>query len=150
MAVYTHFDGKSGLVDAMVAEGYASLKAKLDEAADANAYGDVLVSVAVGYREWALAHPTQYQAMYTSLVPGFTPTEPTLALGDISFGAHRDRVQSELGLDAATADSVARHLWASVHGHVAFEILYGAPGDEAVRTEAFVQAARWMLKGVES
>lgn len=148
MAVYTHFDGKTGLVDAILAAGYAGINDALDTAARDDAYDDVLVSEAVGYRAWALAHPIEYQAMYSSLVPHFQMSAATREIGDEGFARHRERVGVALAIDDAAAELVSRHLWASVHGHVLFEILEGGSGDEDERAERFLEAARWMRKGV--
>jgi len=149
MAVYTHFSGKSGLVDAIVAEGHAGLNAALQAGAEANGYGDELVSVAMAYREWALRNPTHYQAMYLALVPKFEASAETKAVGEAGFVAHRERVSEALGVDLATADRVARHLWWAVHGHVQFELLGGAHGTDDERTAVFLEAARWLRRGVE-
>jgi AcrR family transcriptional regulator len=148
MAVYTHFDGKAGLVDAILAAGYEGVNAALDDSARDDAYDDVLVSEAVEYRRWALAHPIEYQAMYSSLVPYFQLSEATRELAEEGFARHRERVAQALAIDDATAERVARHLWASVHGHVIFEIRDGVTGDDDERAEAFLEAARWMRKGV--
>jgi len=147
MAVYTHFDGKAGLVDAILADGHASLTSSLAEGAATNAYGDVLVSVAMAYRAWALSNPTQYQAMYSELVPGFAPSPGTVEVAQAGNRAHVERVAQELRVDLERAERIARHLWWSVHGHVLFELYglaYGGDGDAE-----FLEAARWLRHGVE-
>ncbi|MGC4176129.1 TetR/AcrR family transcriptional regulator [Demequina sp.] len=148
MGVYTHFDGKTGLVDAILAEGHAQLRDALDDGASANAWGDALVSSAVAYRAWALTHPTHYQVMYLAVFPDVEPSAHTKQIAQVGYEAHVARVGEELGIDGPQAERIARHLWASVHGHVQFDVAAGTSVDDATAEATFVESARWLRKGV--
>lgn len=154
MGVYTHFDGKPGLLDAIVSEGYNAF----DDAV-AGASGDVADGVeqlTVGarvYRRWALEHRTQYQVMFTPYVPGFDPQPATLERGQQSFQAHLARVERALAQGAFTAnasdaEAIATHLWACVHGHVMLDILMSVNADDAVAAARFDRYLTWMIDGL--
>ncbi|MDN4484426.1 TetR/AcrR family transcriptional regulator [Demequina lignilytica] len=133
MGVYTHFKGKSGLIDAVVEWGFGQLDATLEEAHEAAGGGcHGLVAGARAYCEWSLAHPTQFQVMFVAAIPGYDPSETTRERVWDSFYAHRARVASALeGPDADPArwHDAAASLWANVHGHVMIEMLRRAYGD---------------------
>ncbi len=128
MGVYTHFTDKSGLLEAVMLDGFAAFGealASADEIPDAR---ERLIRSAVAYRRWALANTTRYLVMFTPLVPGFSPREPVLQQTGAVLDAHRARVEYAMAqgaIGAGSADAVAHHLWAVVHGHVMLELLRG-------------------------
>ncbi|WP_062294623.1 TetR/AcrR family transcriptional regulator [Demequina phytophila] len=127
MGVYTHFSGKSGLIDAVVESGFDALDQALAAAWDATGGGrDGLVATAEAYQGWAFASPAQFQTMFSPAIAGYEPSESTRERTWETFYAHRARVAS--ALDSADADPTAWHdsatrLWAFTHGHVAVELL---------------------------
>lgn len=75
-AVYSLFGGKRGLLDAVLAEGFASLGARLGAVAPDRDPVRALTDLAVAYRAWALEHPALYAAM-------LAPRGSTAALGGL-------------------------------------------------------------------
>src|SRR6478752_1480255 len=64
MAVYTHFGGMTGLVDAIAREAFTRFtQALTDVPATDDPVADYLV-MGVHYREFALANPQRYQMMF--------------------------------------------------------------------------------------
>ena len=64
MAVYTHFGGMTGLVDAIASEAFARFTQALTDVPEtADPVTDFLV-MGVRYREFALANPQRYQMMF--------------------------------------------------------------------------------------
>lgn len=164
MAVYTYFDGKSGLLDAIITAGFEGLDAAVESACDALPSGrGQLEAGAVAYRRWALDHGTQYEVMLTPFVPGFDASQATLSRGQQSFAAHVARVRAAIAAGDLVASSghepagevtepdaatrLARFTWATVHGHVMVDLLE-RPADDLAAERAFLEAVRWSLDGV--
>lgn len=156
MGVYTHFDGKPGLLDAIVFEGYDAFDAAVEDAAHAVDHGrDQLTVGARAYRAWALGHRTQYQVMFTPFVPGFDPQPATLERGAQSFQTHLARVsraleRGEIEGDVSDAEAIATHVWACVHGHVMLDILMSVQADDAPAGERFERYVAWILAGLSA
>ncbi|MDN4475296.1 TetR/AcrR family transcriptional regulator [Demequina sp. SYSU T00192] len=135
MGVYTHFNGKSGLIDAVVEQGFDTLNDVLAEAWEGAGPGrDGLIATAEAYRDWAFDAPAQFQTMFAPAIAGYEPSERTRERTWDTFFAHRARVAS--ALDSADADPAAWHdatirLWSWVHGHVAVELMSHAYANDA-------------------
>lgn len=114
-AVYTHFGGKHGLVEAIYLDGFESFDRHVSDCLAAG-----LDTAGGAYRAWALANPTHYLVMWGRAVPDFEPSEParTRALG--SF-----QVLVEAWRRAGAPDPVAAayHAWATMHGYVMLELV---------------------------
>lgn len=148
MGVYTHFKGKSGLIDAVVGWGFEQLDEVLQVAFEAEGGGrDGLLTSALAYCDWAVAHPAQFQVMFVPSTPGYTPSEETRERTWDAFYAHRARVAAVLegpDVDPALWHEAAARLWAMVHGHVMIEMLrrgYGPGQPELVNFRDAVEAA---------
>jgi AcrR family transcriptional regulator len=84
-SLYVYFDSKNALYDAMFAEGYAALLARVDDryaelvARDPSAH-EVLHTVATVFFEFCVEDPARHQLLFLRTVPGFEPSEPAYAL----------------------------------------------------------------------
>ncbi len=134
MGVYTHFKGKSGLIDAVVEWGFGELNTAMADGFDGAGRGrDGLVAGAEAYRAWALAYPTQYQTMLVPSNPSYEPSAATRLRSWDAFSAHRSRVAEALGgpdADPECWQVASAQLWATVHGHVMIELLREAYAPE--------------------
>jgi AcrR family transcriptional regulator len=114
--VYTYFGGKHGLVDAIFLDSFDSFDVAVGPAL---ATGD-LIGAGRAYRQWALAHPTQYMVMFGRAVPDYEPSEAALGRALESFVRLADGVRrAHPGDDFAER---AYHLFATVHGYVMLEM----------------------------
>lgn len=142
MGVYTHFQGKSGLLDAVVEAGFDSLDATLQRAySEASTRPQGIVESARAYHAWALAHPAQFQAMFVPGIPGYDPATATRDRMWDTYYAHRARVAA--ALDSSDADpakwqEAAATLWAIIHGHVMVDLFREAYGAPEVATDVTV------------
>jgi AcrR family transcriptional regulator len=134
MAVYTHFDGMPGLIDAIAAEAFARFtRALTDIAQTADPVADFFV-MGVRYREFALAHPQRYQMMFGTsaqslnrhhadlTVTGNSSNRPDFA---VSFGALLTVVRRMIEAGRIRDDGVpviAGRLWSITHGTVLLEM----------------------------
>jgi AcrR family transcriptional regulator len=84
-SLYVYFDGKNALYDAMFAEGYAALLARVDDryaelrGRDPDAE-EILRTVATVFFEFCVEDPARYQLLFLRTVPGFEPSESAYAL----------------------------------------------------------------------
>jgi AcrR family transcriptional regulator len=125
MGVYTWFGGKEGLVEAMWVDGFRRLQSAL---LDASAGGQPLRRLAhlgVVYRDWALAHSTEYELMFGRAVPEFEPSLGAKAEAARAFAVLVEAVaaaQSARRLRSGDPGQMALYLWGLVHGLVMIEL----------------------------
>jgi len=122
--VYTWFGGKNELVDAIFIDGFVSFRDALASASGAPGL-ESLIALGVEYRQWAHAHTTEYQVMFTRAVPEHTPSQRAQAAALDAFSvlveaAESNRSPARLG-DVDT-ELFACHFWATAHGHVMLDI----------------------------
>jgi AcrR family transcriptional regulator len=86
-ALYRYFDGRDGLLSALILAAYEALAAEAERAADlaegraaAEAVGDAERWLAVprALRLWALEHPHQWGLIFGTPVPGYEAPEDTV------------------------------------------------------------------------
>ena len=124
MSIYNHFDGKNGVLDAIIIDGFTILasfaRTTLSDPREN------LVAGAAAYRAFALEYRAHYTAMFLHQFVGFTPSPNTVSVAAKGFEILAGQVQrcQERGIFAGRSYSdVAQQLWAAVHGYVALEIL---------------------------
>jgi len=142
MAVYTHFGGMTGVVDAIAREAFARFTRALTEFEQTDdPVADFLV-MGARYREFALANPQRYQMMFgasseslnrhhADLTVTGTATED--AEFAVSFEALLTAVRRMIQAGRIRGDdgdsAIAGRLWSLTHGEVLLEIA-GFFGDE--------------------
>ena len=143
-SIYLHFDGKDGLIHALIGEGMQDLFSTL-EAADPG--GDALArlnALSRAYVAFGLANPEQYEVMFQlhpERMARFPPEEYRRARRNLdlfedvlALGAEADV------LDAAPTPEVAAHaLWTSLHGLVSLRL--AGRVDVRLAADAFTEAA---------
>jgi AcrR family transcriptional regulator len=127
--LYTMFGGKVGLADALYREGFERLTRRLEEAEKAHDAPEDPVAraaaLAIAYRESALADRNYYDVMFGRAIPGFEPSQESLAVGDASLGMLADAVREAMDagvLIEGDPKAVAEVLWAAAHGVVSLEL----------------------------
>lgn len=118
MAIYHHFGGKDGLVEALYVDGFRALEESLaavprteDPVADVEA-------LALAYREVAMRRPGYYEVMFGRPFPGFRPSPEARERAMRpwrAFAASLERCE-RAGLLTVPAGEAALLLWASGHG----------------------------------
>ena len=137
MGVYSRFGGKDGIVEALFVEGFQGLAAAMDAGGETGDPLADLTGCGMGYRRFALAHPTSYSVMFERAVPGY---EPSPEAGAIAYGAF-DRLVRQVrramdagALVAGDEQEVAQRLWSMTHGWMSLELrglMKVPPSDEA-------------------
>lgn len=126
--LYTMFGGKGGLADALYQEGFERLTRRLEEAKNADDSDNPIAgaaALAVAYRESALADRNYYGVMFGQAIPGFEPSQESLAVADASLGMLAEAVREAMDAGVMVegdAGAVAEVLWAAAHGVVSLEL----------------------------
>lgn len=134
MAVYTHFGGMTGLIDAMAGEAFARFTHALTDIEETDdPVADYLV-MGVHYREFALANPQRYQMMFGTSADSLDRHHADLTV----TGNASDRAEFAVSFEALLGvvrrmtaagrirndgeSAIAGRLWSLVHGAVLLEI----------------------------
>ncbi|MGP4057170.1 TetR/AcrR family transcriptional regulator [Mycobacterium sp. 4D054] len=135
MAVYTHFGGMTGLLDAIAVEVFSRFTQVLTEVADTDDPVADFLAMGLAYHRFALANPARYQMMFGAASPASiarfrsditaTGTATNRAEWAASFGAlhravHRMMAAGRIRVDDELA--VAGRLWSINHGAVMLEL----------------------------
>ncbi|HWL44084.1 MAG TPA: TetR/AcrR family transcriptional regulator [Ilumatobacter sp.] len=114
-AIYTHFGGKQGLVEAIYLDGFESFDRHVS-----GCLGHGVERAGSAYRAWALANPTHYLVMWGRAVPDFEPSE---VARDRAFRSFQQLVDAFAAAGAAAPVPAAYHAWATMHGYVMLELV---------------------------
>lgn len=109
-SLYSHFDSKNAIYDAMFAEAYTDLRAAFAAMVLPPDPGRRTVLVlAETYFDFCVADLARYQLMNQRTIPGFTPTEESFA---ISQAGHREA--SAILRDAGVGGPCDVDLWTGI------------------------------------
>jgi AcrR family transcriptional regulator len=126
MALYTHFGGMPGLVQAVVEEGFRRLYDRVDAVELTDDPIADLAASAAAYRSNALANPHLYSVMFGSASLGrYRLHDEELEVGLAAFGqlvGLIERAMESGGLRRAEPAPVAAQFWTALHGFVVLEI----------------------------
>lgn len=117
-ALYRHFADKAGLLAAVAAEGFRTLRLATQGAWDDAGRGRAgFEAMGVAYVRFALAHPSHYRVMFGGFVAS---PDPVLAEeGRAAFQVLVDALIEQQQQGLVRADDplqLARFIWAIVHG----------------------------------
>jgi AcrR family transcriptional regulator len=134
MAVYTHFGGMTGLIDAIAGETFVRFTAALTEVEQTDDPVADFFVMGVHYREFALANPQRYQMMFGTSADSLDGHHADLTVTGsasdraefaVSFEALLEVVRRMIGAGRIRDDGasvVAGRLWCLTHGAVLLEI----------------------------
>ncbi len=124
MAIYNHFDGLNGVLEALFTQGFDTLH----EAVSVHNGDPVddLMRAGLGYRAFALENPGLYTTMFLHRFRNF---EPSIEALHVAARAHRALVTNvercqEIGhFRGGRANDVAQVIWSACHGYVSLELI---------------------------
>ncbi len=129
MNVYSRFDGKTGVIDELYADGYRRLAATLQGVPTTSSIVDDIMNVMRAYRDFAIRNRTYYSIMFrSSAVPSFEPSQASVAVASTCLYSLCARVElAQARREFVTHDDwspteIASWLWATAHGLVCLEI----------------------------
>jgi AcrR family transcriptional regulator len=125
MVLYTLFQSKQNLTEALYLEGFARLQQALEAASEGDDPFVHLTELAGAYRAAALAHPSYYSIMFDRPIPEFRPSPES-----------RQRAIESLAMFTTVVERCVHHgvfhpddpvlvtsaIWAAVHGAVSLEL----------------------------
>lgn len=134
MALYTHFGGMTGLLDAIAREVFDRFTAVLTEVPLTDDPVADFLAMGLAYHRFAMANPQRYQLMFGTSAPASiaqhrsdlttTGNATDRAEWAASFGALRNAVHRMMAAGRIRLDdesSVAARLWSLNHGAVMLE-----------------------------
>lgn len=126
-SLYTYFDSKGAIYDAMFAEGYAALDGALaglpsPEGTDVRPW---LVAAVRRFLDFCAASMPRYQLMFTRALPGWEPSPAAYAASLSSW----DRMAEALA-EAGVEGERALDLWTAVISGLAAQQLANDPGGD--------------------
>ena len=155
IGVYTWFGSKDGLIDAILAEGFAGFGDALATAPRPAGPLGRIRGQAMAYRTWALGHPAHYQVMFARQDPSHTPSNEAGAAAlrayeELHAGVMEARTRGELRTD--DVEAVALTCWGLAHGLVSLELANPKPPELADQPDmdlrAFALAVDVLARGL--
>jgi AcrR family transcriptional regulator len=134
MAVYTHFGGMSGVIDAIASEAFVRFTQALTEFEQTDDPVADFFVMGPRYREFALANPQRYQMMFGISVESVSRHRADLTVTGsatdreefaVSFEALLTVVRRMIAAGRIRDDgeaAIAGRLWSLIHGAVLLEI----------------------------
>jgi AcrR family transcriptional regulator len=124
MAIYNHFDGVNGVLEALWIEGFDTLRHAITF--ESTSAQDDLIKAGRGYRRFALENQGLYIVMFMHRFRNF---EPSLEASQVAAQTYEtlvvnvERCQA-LGLfERSEARDAAQVIWSACHGYVSLELL---------------------------
>ncbi|HEX9529866.1 MAG TPA: TetR/AcrR family transcriptional regulator [Acidimicrobiales bacterium] len=125
MCLYDRFGDKSGVVDRLFIDGFASLEAATVAAlAGDDPLGCIRASCGA-FRTWALDNRTHYAVMFARAVPDYTPSPAAIDNAKRALRTMERGIQAAIdagSLAARPACDLAHVIWAALHGLVSLEL----------------------------
>jgi AcrR family transcriptional regulator len=132
MGIYTHLNGKEGLVTAAVTRGYDELAAAVAYRSNLPAEQALRVS-GLAYRAFALAHPVTYGLMFgerlSNEVRGEIADHTEPAFEALSVVVRTS--QSAGIIRSGDVRALALMIWSSIHGAISLELAQKLQPDQA-------------------
>lgn len=148
MSVYNRFDGKDGLVEALLVIGFDRLRAAMDGGTETDPR-ERFRACGLRYREFALANPHLYAVMFGDAIPHDLNSEAVTEHALAALQALIRQVELAAAAGVITAGDpaeIAQQLWNATHGAVSLELkgLVQTP-DPAATYRAFLTT---LLRGL--
>jgi AcrR family transcriptional regulator len=142
-SLYTYFDSKDALFDAMFTQGYLELEDMIEQASPELAGSDPVAAVErmlVHWIRFCQDSPARYQLMFTRAIPGWSPSTEAYAVSERQYRRMAEDLE-RIGI----AGPEALDLFLAVSAGMAAQQLANDPtGDRWVRLAP--QAARMVLE----
>jgi AcrR family transcriptional regulator len=130
-SLYSHFDSKNAIYDAMFAESWGELYAVFDAMEPLPAaHRGVLLVVAEAFFDFAAADLARYQLMNQRTIPGFRPSEDAYARSQAVY----ERMRAALRACGVKAQADL-DMWTGVIGGFVDQQLANEPGGTRWRTQ---------------
>ncbi|WP_201547052.1 TetR/AcrR family transcriptional regulator [Psychrobacter sp. Pi2-1] len=121
IGIYSHFQGKQGILDALYIEGFNLVREAMDVIPDeGRASKEQVLEACTGYLNVGEQHEAHYRLIFGESDAGYQPSEEATAARDSAF-AKLVRVAGSYLTDSSSMTErrqIALDIWAIVHGYV--------------------------------
>lgn len=124
--IYTLFQGKEGLADALYQEGCELLVHLVERVQWVSSPEAYITEVAWAYWTFALANPSYYTVMFCGAIPNFHPSTVSILATETAFETVVASMRQYMELGVLPTDDpvmVTKSLWAPLHGVVSLYLL---------------------------
>ncbi len=124
-SLYVYFDGKHALYDALFADGYSALLARVDALQRSADPVRTLRVVGAAFLEFCVADEARFQLLFLRTVPGFVPSEESYALAVRALDGLREALA-----DVGITDEQDVDLWTATMTGLASQQVSNDPGGD--------------------
>ncbi len=120
IGIYSHFQGKQGILDALYIEGFNMVRDAMDVVPEGNASKAQVLESCMGYLKVGEQSEAHYRLIFGETDAGYEPSEEAISARNSAF-SKLVRVAGSYLPDASTSTErrqIALDVWAIVHGYV--------------------------------
>ena len=120
IGIYSHFQGKQGILDALYIEGFNLVREAMNVIPDGKANKEQVLEACLGYLNVGEKYEAHYRLIFGESDAGYQPSEEAVAARDSAFAKLVRVAGSYLPEDASATErrQIALDIWAIVHGYV--------------------------------
>lgn len=120
IGIYSHFQGKQGILDALYIAGFQRVAQAMDIPDAARAPAAAVLQACQNYLETAQQYAAHYQLIFGDRDSGYEPSDDAKLVGAMAFKVLTDLVANLLpsGASKAVRHDAAIQVWSVVHGFV--------------------------------
>lgn len=120
IGIYSHFQGKQGILDALYIDGYQQVYDGISSALKIKDPKRAALAVTKNYLEMARRHEAQYRLIFGETNTDYTPNAEALAAGRRAFNRLVELTARLLPENTSKKHQqrIALRVWALVHGYV--------------------------------
>jgi AcrR family transcriptional regulator len=122
-SLYQYFPSKHAIYDALFAQGHRELQAWMAELDRTGKPVEVLKRGSRRFTEFCLADEVRYQLLFQRTIPGFVPSEASMAM---AWQSYRDLVAALA--DAGVTEQTDVDLWTAIQMGITAQQLANEPG----------------------
>lgn len=125
IGIYSHFDGKQGILDALYIEGFLRVDAAMSVLDSALTPREAIALAANNYLDIAASYPAHYSLVFGETDSSYTPSDEAKLAGVSAFAKLTALAGSILTENAQEADKqmCAIQVWSLMHGAVSLQRL---------------------------
>ncbi len=118
IGIYSHFDGKQGILDTLYIEGFGLVVQSLDSIDTTQSNSTILRQGAANYLAVARDNKAHYRLIFGERQPGYEPSEPARTVAALAFNKLTEWIALLLPERASKQQRklAAVQLWSFLHG----------------------------------
>ena len=120
IGIYSHFNGKQGILDTLYIEGFELVYEAMNVDTNGKADMDDVMRACEGYLQVAIENEAHYRLIFGESDAAYEPSEEARAAADRAFGKLLSNTEEFLRDTGRTSDrmQVSMDIWAIMHGYV--------------------------------